>query len=166
MADWETIKIPKEMADRIEEIIQTHYAKEIGFTSKSQIVVTAVRDYLYHYSNNMTYLELVDITNDLVKLRDYELNSIIEIVIDGEKGTAYCKKDKTTKCAHVNFLFLIPRFQNILKHDAPLMPKAMPAIDERKVQGAKKYIDSLPDSKRGKEIIKELRDYLDNKLIP
>lgn len=46
MAEWETIKLPKEMVQKIEEYTKTEYAKERGYTSKSQIVVAAVRSFL------------------------------------------------------------------------------------------------------------------------
>lgn len=46
MTEWETIKLPKEMANKIEEYTKTKFAEERGYTSKSQVVVAAVRNFL------------------------------------------------------------------------------------------------------------------------
>ena len=57
MTEWETIKLPKEMAQKIEKFIKTNYAKEGGFTSKSQVVVAAVRAFLQREQEVTFYLD-------------------------------------------------------------------------------------------------------------
>jgi len=57
MTEWDTIKLPKEMAKKIEEYVTTKYAKEKGFTSKSQVVVAAVRQFLEREREVLFYLD-------------------------------------------------------------------------------------------------------------
>ena len=46
MADWPTVRLPREMMDRVEKFMETKHAKSMGFTNKSQIIVAAVRNFL------------------------------------------------------------------------------------------------------------------------
>lgn len=57
MTEWDTIKLPKKMAQKIEKFTKTNYAEERGFTSKSQVVVAAVRDFLQREQEVRFYLD-------------------------------------------------------------------------------------------------------------
>ncbi|WP_179371017.1 ribbon-helix-helix domain-containing protein [Nitrosopumilus ureiphilus] len=50
MADWSAVRMPKEMSDEIEKFLNTAKAKRSGYTSKTQFVVSAVRELLEKYS--------------------------------------------------------------------------------------------------------------------
>ena len=44
MAEWETVRIPKEMSNKISEFINDSKNKDRGYNSKSDFVVDAIRD--------------------------------------------------------------------------------------------------------------------------
>lgn len=113
MADWETIKIPREMAKHMESMAKSKYGHTLGFTSKSQIAVTALREFLKQYSDFLTYLELIDISDNIVIIRDHKLGKNIKLVIKNGKIT--CDKDKESSCKHIEFALIIPRVQKQLQ---------------------------------------------------
>lgn len=115
MANWPTVRLPKEMMDEVERFASSEYAKKNGFTSKSQVIVAAVRDFLKRYSDYMSNFELVDITDERVKLRDHKMNQIVNVRISKKVGGAFCETEKLARCEHTEFVWLIPRFYNILK---------------------------------------------------
>jgi len=108
MADWDTIKLPRDMVKHMEDMANSRYGKELGFTSKSQIAVTAVREFLKQYSDFMSHLELKDISESLVILRDHKLGADIKVKI--KEGQLTCGKDGET-CRHVDFVRILPRLQ-------------------------------------------------------
>jgi len=114
MTEWPTVRLPKEMMDEVESFTKTDYAKKSGFTSKSQIMVAAVRDFLKHYSEFMKMIEIVDISDDFVVLMDNNLGKRIKVSIKNQK--AICEKDKETSCVHVNYVWSLPKFHNVLKN--------------------------------------------------
>lgn len=112
MADWETIKLPRDMVKRIEDVANSKYAKELGFTSKSQVAVTAVREFLRQYSEFMGYIELKDITDDVVVLHDHKLETDINVKV--HEGKLSCDWDKG-RCKHVDFVSMLPRIQSVME---------------------------------------------------
>ena len=46
MVEWETIRLPTELAQKVDNFLKTDFAKEFGYTSRSQVVVNSVRDFL------------------------------------------------------------------------------------------------------------------------
>ena len=40
MVDWETVKLPRQMIQRVNEFVETDYAGQNGFTSKSPLTVS------------------------------------------------------------------------------------------------------------------------------
>ena len=46
MVEWETIRLPSDLAQKVDKFLETKFAKEIGFTSRSQVVVNGVREFL------------------------------------------------------------------------------------------------------------------------
>jgi len=112
MTDWPTVRLPKEMMDEVESFTKTAYAKKSGFTSKSQVMVSAVRDFLKHYSEFMKTIEIVDISDASVVLMDNTLGKKINVTIKNQKAT--CEIDKG-QCIHVDYVWLLPKFHNVLK---------------------------------------------------
>lgn len=55
MTGWKTIKIPDEMVDKMDKFTRTQLAKEIGYTSRSQAVIAALREFLLKYKGNVTF---------------------------------------------------------------------------------------------------------------
>ena len=44
-----TVRIPRKMADAVEDFLKTEDAKKMGFDSKADVVTAAVRDLLVKY---------------------------------------------------------------------------------------------------------------------
>lgn len=51
MAEWTTVRLPKKMMEEVEKFLKTGKARKAGYTSRTQLVVTAVRNLLEKYSN-------------------------------------------------------------------------------------------------------------------
>ena len=91
MTGWETVKIPEEMLDKIDKFTRTQLAKEIGYTSRSQAVIAALREFLLKYKGNVTfYLK----SPKHGKLEFKKSGPII-----------MCVKCKDRTCEHAIFLF-------------------------------------------------------------
>ena len=54
MAEWETVRIPKEMSSKISEFINDNKNKDRGYNSKSDFVVDAIRDKFEHLGQEKT----------------------------------------------------------------------------------------------------------------
>jgi hypothetical protein len=115
MVDWETVKLPRDMIQRLNEFVESNYAKDNGFTSKSQVIVFAVREFLRSYSGFLAYLDYIEFENNVVKIMDHELGTIVSVEIDRENTTLFCKKHNSDTCNHVRFLWMLPRFSEELK---------------------------------------------------
>ena len=57
MADWPTVRLPREMMNEVEKFMETKRAKKMGFTNKSQIMVAAVREFLQREQEIRFYLK-------------------------------------------------------------------------------------------------------------
>ncbi len=55
MAGWKTIKIPDEMSDKIDKFTESQIAKELGYTSRSQAVIAAIRDFILKNKGLVTF---------------------------------------------------------------------------------------------------------------
>ncbi len=161
MADWETVKLPKEMVQKIEEFTESQYAKQLGFTSKSQVVVTAIRDFISHYSDYMSYLELVDVTDEVVKIMDHKLDSTIEVKINKKIGGTFCQKHHSVQCEHTEFVWLIPRFQGVLKRFPKVKAISRPMTEEDFLLDAEQDIASLIQTKKGRTMARKIKELLD-----
>ena len=115
MADWETVKLPREMVQKLNEFVETKYAKNSGFTSKSQIIVFAVREFLRNYSQYQTYLDYLGFEKKVIKLMDHKLGKIIDIKFDNKLEILICKNHDSINCDHIRFLWTLPRFSEELK---------------------------------------------------
>jgi len=117
MADWPTVRLPKELMKRVEDFVETNYAKRDGFTNKSQIMVIAVREFLQKYSKYQNYLEYVESEKqDELIVKDYAKNNSFKIKINFEEKNLFCNKDNSKSCEHVKFLFSIPKLNEKLKN--------------------------------------------------
>jgi len=115
MADWETVKLPRDMVQRLIEFVETKHAKNSGFTNKSQIIVFAVREFLRSYSSYLTYLDYLGFDKDVVKVMDHELGRIVNVKFDRENSNLFCKKHNSDSCDHIRFVWTLPRFKEELK---------------------------------------------------
>ncbi len=57
MAEWETIRIPSGLSEKVDKFLETKFADEWGYTSKSQVIVSAVRNFLQQNRKLVFYLK-------------------------------------------------------------------------------------------------------------
>ena len=55
MVEWQTVKIPRELIEKIDKFTNSKIAKEVGYTSRSQAVITALRDFLLKWKGEVTF---------------------------------------------------------------------------------------------------------------
>lgn len=115
MVDWETIKLPKHMVQKINEFIETEYAQQNGYTSKSQVVVSAVREFLKKYA--YTKISVIASSSNNVILLDDKSESPIFVKIKNKKIS--CSKDGLLKnekpCIHMALSLYEIQFYNTIK---------------------------------------------------
>lgn len=49
MVEWETAKLPKELIAKIDKFIESEFAKEYGYTSRSQAIIRGMGEFLERY---------------------------------------------------------------------------------------------------------------------
>lgn len=156
MVEWETIKLPRDMVQRLSEFIGTNSAKNSGFTSKSQTVVFAVREFLRNYSSYLAYLDYLGFEKNIVKLMDHELGSTVNVKFDKEKHELFCNKHSSDSCDHIRFLWMLPRFKEDLKgFDMPSSIKAVPYTEKDIQEGLERMIKYSNYRPKDKKIIKK-----------
>ena len=115
MVDWETVKLPRQMIQRVNEFVETDYAKQNGFTSKSQVIVTAVRDFLKKYSQ--TKISIITTSSNNVIMLDDKLESPVFVEIKNKK--IKCSEDGLLKnekpCIHMVLSLYETQFFNTVK---------------------------------------------------
>jgi len=47
MADWQTIKLHKDVISEIDKFLESKYGKMMGFTSRSQFIIHSIRKQLF-----------------------------------------------------------------------------------------------------------------------
>lgn len=112
---WKSIMLPKQLNEQLETFSESDLAKNLGFTNKSQIAANAVREFLRNYSSYLTYLDYLGLEKKTVKIMDYNIGKVIELMFDSENEILSCKHDNSNNCKHVQFLWVIPRFKEDLK---------------------------------------------------
>lgn len=164
---WKSIMLPKDLIDSLELFAQSDTSRNLGFTNKSQLAASAVREFLRNYSTHMANLDYLEMKDDLVKIMDYRLGSVVEVKIDKENYEVFCRKDNSNNCNHADFLFTIPRFKEDLKKFTPKphTPKIKVYTKENIDEALTRIINhSIYNPKKGKITKRKLRDIL-NKII-
>lgn len=57
MTGWETVKLPQKMVEKIDKFVDSDFAEEYGFTSRSQVVVEGMREFLEKWRRFSFYLK-------------------------------------------------------------------------------------------------------------
>lgn len=89
MAEWPTVRLPKEMMERVESFANSQYAKQNGFTSKSQVIVAAVRDFLTKYSKS--HIRIINSSVNRITIMDDRFEAPIFVEIKNKK--VHCSED-------------------------------------------------------------------------
>ena len=150
MAKWETVKLPIEMVDAIEDYIQTEQSKAEGFTSKSQVVVTAVRDFLTKRLQKQK-LETVAVSNNYVILVDHKLNSHVVVKLESKK--IHCSIDgeinQEKPCMHIFLALLEKTFFNYVKKNSIKFPNFGKDFDINSFETTRLMIDFFDGGEDG-----------------
>lgn len=95
--DWVTIKIPRELAEQIDKIIED---QSLGYTKKAQFTSEAIRKLLQEYYPRF---EHVNFEQNCIRLIDNEKpkgSPFIEIRLNG--GKLYCDTCEKNTCEHIS----------------------------------------------------------------
>lgn len=107
--DWRTIKIPNELAQRIEAI-----EKDEGFSSKSDFVTQAIRELLTVYEKNR--LEHTNFHDNIIRLIDNHKprgTPFVEIFLNNDG--LHCETCVSKACEHIEFVWTEPKIKRQLK---------------------------------------------------
>ena len=120
MAEWPTVRLPKEMMDEVERFTNTRYAKQNGFTSKSQVIVAAVRDFLKKYLQNQ--IRVITSSSNHVTIIDNRSES--PIFVERKNKKIKCSEDGLLKnekpCIHMVLSLYETQFFNTVKKNGLL----------------------------------------------
>lgn len=123
MVEWDSVRIPKGLSEEIEKFLKTEAARRLGYNSKAQLVVDAVREYLAKIGRKPR-LEHVNTYKNRVTILDRELEGhgrVIDVVFLEEKNGLekiiypYCTYCQTNDCLHADYAFEIPDVREILR---------------------------------------------------
>ena len=89
MTGWETVKVPQDLIDHIEKFLKKD-GKELGYTSRSQVVITSIREFLDRYRKFTFYLK----HPKLGKIKFHKKGPYI-----------FCAKHNSTNCKEIGELF-------------------------------------------------------------
>jgi hypothetical protein len=112
---WKSIVLPKSTVDQLDDFSESKIATSYGFTNKSQIASIAIREFLRNYSSYQTYLDYLGFEKKIIKIMDHELGKTVEIKLDSENTTLFCKNHNSDYCNHIRFVWTLPRFKEELK---------------------------------------------------
>jgi len=123
MVEWDTVRIPKSLSEEVEKFLQTDIAKRMGYNSKAQFVIDAVREYLLKMEKRPR-LEHINTYSNRVTILDRELEGrgrVIDVIFLEKKNGLekivypYCTYCETTDCLHADYAFEIPEVRRILQ---------------------------------------------------
>ena len=105
--DYTTVRIPKELANEIDDIIGTK-----GFRTRVEVTKEALRQFLLTYSKK-PLLEHFNLNEDGVRILDHGINLIVDVAFK-PKGIQ-CDYCQTNDCRHIRFALSVPEIQGIIR---------------------------------------------------
>ena len=113
MTEWDTLRIPHDLMEELEKFLESAVAKKTGFTSRTQVTTTAMREFLQRYSKRF---EHVNTYEDKVRILDNNIGRRGDIVTVQFKGkTAFCDYCESSDCIHVKYCWEIPQVAEVLR---------------------------------------------------
>ncbi|MCP8318932.1 MAG: ribbon-helix-helix domain-containing protein [Candidatus Methylarchaceae archaeon HK01B] len=109
---WVTLKLPEGIIKWIDRFLQTDQAKELGYTSRPDIVVHSIRELLGRYENTSPRLSHLHISSDNVTVYDNQLGRLVTVRIRDQK--LYCEVDQTDQCIHTAFVSSLEKVNDFL----------------------------------------------------
>jgi len=106
------IKIAKGLDEGIERFLETEDAKLLGFRYKSDIVNTAVREFLVKHGleellEKTNPFEHFNVYDDHVTIWDKTKRRLIDVYF--QNGNIYCSQCESNQCEHIKFTLTIPK---------------------------------------------------------
>jgi len=105
--EYITIRIPKELADEMDELIGKR-----GFRTRAEIAKEAIRKFLSEYKPHLEHFN-IDVEKQCVRVIDHKRRCIADVYFT-EKGI-WCEWDNSTDCEHVKYALEIPKVREILR---------------------------------------------------
>ena len=111
MSEYITVKIPKELADKIDKLLELRIE---GFRSRGEFVTTAIREKLRQYEDELRpRFEHFNVYEDHITIWDNKLWRLIDVYIrDRGLVCEYCESDD---CEHTRFVLSIPKVVRALR---------------------------------------------------
>ena len=112
--NWGSIRIRRDLIDRIAVVLKMKEAKNRGYTNIAQftdiVLRDAVRDLERHFSH-------INVYEDHVKILDSKLegNGRILSVYFKREGLPYCDYCEETDCVHVQYAWELPEARKVLE---------------------------------------------------
>jgi len=105
-----TIKIPKELIEKIDRLV----GKE-GFRSRGEIAKVALRNLLDSYKELITpALEHFNLDEDGVKIHDRTIHEYVNVAF--KPNGIWCDYCETNDCRHIQFALSVPAIQKVIYH--------------------------------------------------
>ena len=158
--------IPRQLEILLDTFSKSELSKSLGYTNKSQITAVAIREFLRNYAMHKKFLDLIDVSDNEVKLMDFNVGKIIKLTIDKKSGALFCLEHKVESCIHTTFVSELPRFT-----ESRTKPTGQPTMrpkqwtDEEMVEEIRRIVGSMKaysvseiSNEKMKKIIKILED--------
>ena len=109
--DWETLKIPRDLSNDIDDFLETEKAKKRGYYNKASFISDAIRDALEEYQKKpLVHLNTYE---DKIRILDNQKNRIAEITFKNNKP--FCDLCETGDCIHIQYAWGIEDIARQLK---------------------------------------------------
>ena len=131
-AKWKTVIIPRELANEIDDLVESGDALTLGFTNKSQIITASVRAFLKDSRESKI--------NIVAKSRMD--NELLDLTIVGRFPK--CNECGSFDCSHIDKFFKEKEILSKLKKEKGVLPIRLEISEE---QTDKKVIQSVKTRK-------------------
>ncbi|MBM3232513.1 hypothetical protein FJZ21_04030 [Candidatus Pacearchaeota archaeon] len=103
--EWEQVRIPKGLLNNIKDFLESNQAKELGYTSASQVAVDAIRELLIQHNPQMRHFNIQD---NIIRVVDIKIDNNLLIEIFHKNNLLRCSYCEKVDCEHIKFLWEDP----------------------------------------------------------
>jgi len=115
-----TVRIPSGLDEAIIKFLKTDKARLLGFRYKSDVIETAVRDFLIKYGFEIELgprFEHFNVYDNHVTIWDKKLKCLVDVYFNElEPPYVMCTICEKTDCEHVKFALSLPKVLESLKN--------------------------------------------------
>ena len=112
--NWGSIRIRRDLIDRIAVILKTKEAKNRGYTNIAQFTDVALRNAVRDLERRFSHINMYE---DHVKILDSQLDGkgrILSVYFKRD-GKPYCDYCEETDCTHVQYAWELPEARKVLE---------------------------------------------------